>query len=417
MKPRQILILGGGFAGLWAAAGVVRKLDQEGIGPEEVEVTLVNRDAFHSIRVRNYEADLTSVRVPLDEILEPIGVRRVEGDVVEIRSTEREVNVVGTDAGGPRTLTYDRMVFALGSQLVRPDLPGLVEHGFDVDTYEAAARLGAHLRSLPGRPATPGQFTVLVVGAGLTGVEVATEMPGRLRTILEGARESRPGRVILADHAPRVGSDMGEDARPVIEEALRELGIETRVGVSLVSIDGDRATLSTGEVIPAATLIWCAGMRANPLARLFAVGLDPLGRLPVDMFLKVDGLPDVFAAGDVARSLVDETHASVMSCQHSRPMGRYAGHNAAADLLGLPKLPLRIEWYATILDLGPWGAVYTKGWDRAVFATGEEAKRTKQIINGQRIYPPLTGDRRAILDAAAPIIQAAPRSVGWVSGA
>jgi NADH dehydrogenase len=139
MKPRQILILGGGFAGLWAAAGAVRKLDQEGIGPEDVEVTLVNRDAFHSIRVRNYEADLTSVRVPLDEILEPIGVRRVEGDVVDIRSTEREVIVEGTDAGGPRTLSYDQMVFALGSQLVRPDLPGLAEHGFDVDTYGAGS--------------------------------------------------------------------------------------------------------------------------------------------------------------------------------------------------------------------------------------------------------------------------------------
>ena len=89
-------------------------------------------------------------------------------------------------------------------------------------------------------------------------------------------------------------------------------------------------------------------------------------------------------------------------------MGRFAGHNAVCDLLGLPLLPLRIDWYTTILDLGPWGALYTEGWDRRVVATGETAKRTKRLINGQRIVPPLTGDRAEILAAAAPLIQRPP---------
>ena len=89
-------------------------------------------------------------------------------------------------------------------------------------------------------------------------------------------------------------------------------------------------------------------------------------------------------------------------------MGQFAGHNAVADLFGLPMLPLRIESYVTILDLGPWGAVYTEGWDRRVVAHGEAAKRTKQLINRQRIYPPLTGDRAEILAAAAPEVQKAP---------
>jgi NADH dehydrogenase FAD-containing subunit len=68
MSVRQILVLGGGFAGLWSALGAARKLDELDQGPDAVEVTLVNRDAFHSIHVRNYEADLTSVRVPLDDV-------------------------------------------------------------------------------------------------------------------------------------------------------------------------------------------------------------------------------------------------------------------------------------------------------------------------------------------------------------
>ncbi|OBF06908.1 hypothetical protein A5775_21705 [Mycobacterium sp. 852002-10029_SCH5224772] len=79
------------------------------------------------------------------------------------------------------------------------------------------------------------------------------------------------------------------------------------------------------------------------------------------------------------------------------------------DLLGLPMRTLRIPWYVTVLDLGPAGAVYTEGWDRHVVSTGAAAKATKRIINGQRIYPPpLTGDRAALLAAAAPDLQAAP---------
>jgi dTDP-4-dehydrorhamnose reductase len=96
----------------------------------------------------------------------------------------------------------------------------------------------------------------------------------------------------------------------------------------------------------------------------------------------------VFAAGDSARLELDGGHTTVMSCQHGRPMGRFAGHNAVCDLLGLPLLPLRIDWYTTILDLGPWGALYTEGWDRRVVATGETAKRTKRLINALRPIQP-----------------------------
>jgi NADH dehydrogenase len=89
-------------------------------------------------------------------------------------------------------------------------------------------------------------------------------------------------------------------------------------------------------------------------------------------------------------------------------MGRFAGHNVAADLIGTPLLPLQIDWYTTILDLGPWGAVYTSGWDRRVIASGAAAKLTKETINCKRIYPPRTKDRDAILAAAAPVVQAPP---------
>jgi NADH:ubiquinone reductase (H+-translocating) len=403
----RILVLGAGFAGLWSAVGAARALDEFEIGADEIKITVVNRDIWHAIRVRNYEADLRKVRVPLDGVLDPIGVEWIAGEVVAIDLACRQVACM--IRGTRDLLNYDRLVLALGSELVRSEIPGLAEYAFDVDTYEGGARLNSHIATLPEQPASAAQFSALVVGAGLTGIETATELPGKLRTAMGRAgRVAEVPRVILADHRPVIGSDLGQDACRVIDDALTSLGVETRTGVSISSIDATGATLSTGERIPAATIVWCTGMRASPLTGMIPVNHDRLGRVPVDRFMKVEGIDDIFAAGDVASAMVDDRHASVMSCQHARPMGRFAGHNAVCDLLGRPMLPLRIDWYVTCLDLGSWGAVYTEGWDRHVVATGAAAKRTKQIINCERIYPPPFADRRQILDAAAPIVQTPP---------
>jgi NADH dehydrogenase len=395
----EVLVLGSGFAGLWAALGAARRLDELG-ATDDVRVTALSSLPYHDIRVRNYEADLTPCRIPLADVLGPARVEHVTADVTAIDPAARTVT---TSAG---THGYDRLVVALGSQVVKPGVSGLHEFGFDVDTYDGAMRLQRHLAGLD--PINPAASTVVVVGAGLTGIETACEMPARLAGLFP---DSTP-QVILIDHNPYVGSDMGASARPVIEAALASNGVHTRLGVRVTAIDEAGVTLSTGEVLSAATLVWCAGMRANPLTADLGVTCDRLGRVPVDDYLRVVDVPDVFAAGDVAAAAMDDEHLSVMSCQHGRPMGRYAGYNVVSDLLGEPMLTLRIPWYVTVLDLGPAGAVYTEGWDRHVVDTGESAKATKRAINGIRIYPPLDGDRDAILAAAAPALQARPNANG-----
>jgi NADH dehydrogenase len=289
--------------------------------------------------------------------------------------------------------------------VVKPAIPGLREFGFDVDTHDGALALQHHLRALADDPPTAAAATVIVVGAGLTGIETACELPKRLRTLFpEGFVTPR---VILVDHNA-VGSDMGSSALPVIEQALSDNGIETRAGVSVAAVRKDGVSLSTGEQFGAATVVWCAGMRASPLTEQLPVARDRLGRVPVDDYLRVIGVPSVFAAGDVAAARMDDEHLSVMSCQHGRPMGRYAGFNVIGDLFDEPMLALRIPWYVTVLDLGPAGAVYTEGWGRVVVSNGAQAKATKRTINTRRIYPPLTRNRTDLLAAAAPELQARP---------
>jgi NADH:ubiquinone reductase (H+-translocating) len=397
----SVVVIGSGFAGLWAALGAARRLDELAVPAGTVEVTMLSATPFHDIRVRNYEADLSACRVPLADLLDPVGIAHVAAEVIAIDTDTRTL----TTSGG-MTYGYDRLVLASGSQVVKPAVPGLRELGFEVDTYDGAVALQHHLRRLadvsPGM-SQPSAATVVVVGAGLTGIETACELPTRLRTSF-----GRDGRVVLVDRNPFVGSDMGASARPVIERALSDNGVEIRTSVGVDQVSGDGVSLSSGERLQAATVVWCAGMRASPLTEQLPVVRDRLGRVPVDDHLRVIGVPSIFAAGDVAAARMDDEHLSVMSCQHGRPMGRYAGYNVISDLFGEPMLTLRIPWYVTVLDLGPAGAVYTEGWDRVVVADGAKAKATKQVINTRRIYPPMTGNRTDLLTAAAPELQPRP---------
>ncbi|MNU38657.1 NADH dehydrogenase-like protein [compost metagenome] len=402
---KNIVVIGGGFAGLWSAATAARNLELMG---EKANITLINKDSYHYIRVRNYEDELEDTRIPLASVLDPIGVELVLGKATGVDTVEKMVTV--DSSGAQRQLSYDKLILASGSHLTRPATPGVVEHTFDIDTYAAAVRLQTHINGLGAKPVKPGLLTAVVVGSGATGVELACELPARMRAALAvlGRSDSADDvRVILADRGPAISGQLG-GAQTVIKHACQELGVELLPGFSLASVDSSGLTLADGTRIEASTVVWCAGMKAADLTSSIPGERDASGRLYVDSYMRVKGVEDVYAAGDAAHALIDGERPSVMSCQHARPMGRYAGHNAVSELFGAEMLSLNIDWYTNIIDLGPWGAVYSQGWDRVVVAHGEEAKKTKSIINRQRIYPPRNGDREAIYAAAAPDIQAPP---------
>ena len=395
---KHIVVIGGGFAGLWAAMGAAKRLD-EASDNADIAITLVNRDEWHAIRVRNYETNISDARLPLGPLLEQAGVELVIGEVTDIDTDQRVVTVSGAgDAGEKsRTLGWDRLVLAAGSALVRPDIPGLAEFGFSIDTWDDADRLNTHLQELADRVAGS---SVLIVGAGMTGVELACEMPARLR----GLGIEQP-RVILADSSDQIGSSFGNEARPVITDALITLGVEALPSVNVTEIDRKGATLGDGSRIDAATIVWTAGVRPSGLAAMVPGEHAPDGRLRVDSCMRVAALDGVFAAGDIAAAPTEDGNETVMSCQHGRPMGRTAGYNAACDLIGNDMISLRFNPYVTCLDLGSFGALLTAGYDRRLVETGEAAKERKTTTNRINIYPPKPANRTSLMAAAAPVVE------------
>lgn len=391
MNGEGIVIVGGGFAGLWATLLAVREFDAAG---RYIPVTLISKDTHLTLRPRLYEARPERFRTPLVPLLDTVGARFLHGEVVTIDAGRRQVSLA-SDAG---THGYDRLVLATGSELAPLPIPG-IDWAFDVDTWEGAMRLDRHLAARRDAPDTVGRDDTVVIGAGFTGIEIAAELRDRIAGHV-GAERAGRARVVLLDRAQVLGPELGAAPRPVIEAALAKAGVETRLGVSLRAIDARGVELEDGERIDAQTVILATGLRASPLVAALPGAHDELGRLNVDETLRVPGLPEIFATGDVARAVVDEAgNTALMSCQHAMIMGRYAGYNAAHDLMGHGLEPYRQERYVTCLDLGAAGAVFTRGWNRVVELTGEAAKTYKRTINGEIIYPP-SGDRETILAAA-----------------
>jgi len=394
----RIVIIGAGFAGMYAALSAARLRDIKGISPEELEIALVAPEPTLVVRPRLYEPKPETLTAPLLDVLNAVDVIYVQGSAETIDTQSRTVGIVAAN-GTKSNLSYDRLVVATGSRLFRPNIPGLAEHGFNVDNLDDAIVLDRHLHSLSDRPASNGRNTVVVAGGGFTGIEAATEMPARLRAIL--GKDAKP-RVIIVDRNSAIAPDMGEDARPLIEEALRELGVETRLGAGVASLDKCGVTLSGGERIEAETVIWAAGIRAAPLTTQIPAERDNFGRLLVDRDLRIPSVPGVFATGDAARAASDDVgNYALMSCQHATRMGAFAGNNAAAELLGVPTRRYHQKAYVTCLDLGEAGALFTRGWDRKVEMVGDVAKKTKQEINTVWIYPP-KAERAAALASADP---------------
>ncbi|MFG0822850.1 NAD(P)/FAD-dependent oxidoreductase [Pseudomonas sp. GLN_3] len=399
---KQILIIGAGFAGLWSALSAIRQLDLN--GSKGVEVTLLAPQAELHVRPRFYEPDVHTMAAPLQALFDAVNVRFVQGTAYHIDEAARRVGY-RTRSGTRCTLPYDRLIMACGSELERPDMVG-IEHAFDVDKLDSAARLETHLKSLASLPNTPARNTVVVAGGGFTGIETATELPARLRAILG---EDAALRVVVIDRGARIGAALGDGIRPAIEQACEALGVEWVCGATVVSVDPAGVQLDNGQRIDASTVVWTVGFKANPLTEQISGERDNRGRLHVDGNLKAKGNDAVYAAGDVAYATCDElgNHA-VMSCQHAIALGRHAGNNAAAELLGVAPMAYSQPKYVTCLDLGAWGAVYTEGWDREVSPPEDkaEAKALKRQINSVWIYPP-AADRASALAAADPLIPVA----------
>ncbi len=358
----HLVIVGGGFAGLWAARALAKA---------PVRITLLDRGNHHLFQPLLYQVataglSAPNIAAPLRHILRrQKNVTVLLGDVDRIAPDEKHVRL-----SDGRTLDFDHLLLASGATHAyfghddwAAHAPGLktLDDALEIRRRILTAFERAEAEDDPERRAA--WLTFAIVGGGPTGVELAGTLAEIARHTLHGEFrrvDPRAARVLLLEAGPRVLSSFPEALSAKARTQLETLGVEVRTGVPVASIDAEGVQLGDGHAvdsrIAARTVLWAAGVAASPLARDLGVPLDRAGRVIVMPDLSVPGHPDIFVAGDLA-SVQHKGQAVPGVAPAAKQMGRHVAHTIRARLQGRASTAFRYRDFGNLATIGRMAAV------------------------------------------------------------
>ncbi|MEU8988069.1 FAD-dependent oxidoreductase [Streptomyces sp. NPDC048558] len=358
MSRPRIVIVGAGFAGYRAARSLSR------ITRRHADITLLNpTDYFLYLPLLPQVAagilEPRRVTVSLSGTLRHVRLVLGEADAIDLDG--HTVHYTGPE-GDVGALPYDRLILAAGSVNKLLPIPGVAEHAHGFRGLPEALYLRDHvtrqveLAATADDPKSCGaRCTFVVVGAGYTGTEVAAQ--GQLFTDSQVRKHPlrtgmRP-RWLLLDIADRVLPELDERLSRTADRVLRQRGVDVRTGTSVKEATHNGVVLSDGSFVDTRTLVWCVGVRPDPLAESLELPMEK-GRLLVDPHLQVPGRPELFAAGDAAAvpDLEKPGEYTPMTAQHAWRQGRTVGQNVAASLGMGERRAYRHRDLGFVVDLG-----------------------------------------------------------------
>ena len=360
MKQSQVphvLVIGGGFAGLWATRA---------LASAPVRITLVDRCNHHLFQPLLYQvatAGLSSpdIAAPLRHILRK--QRNVEVRLAEVSDFDPAEKYI-TMADGS-TLKFDYLLLSSGATHAYFGHDEWAKHAPGLKTLDDALQLRRHLLLAFERAEAESDpelraawLSFAIVGGGPTGVELAGTLAEIARHTLKNEfRNINPSdaRVRLIEAGPRVLSSFPEDLSEKARQQLHKLGVEVSTGTAVTDINGSGYRLGE-QFIPARTVVWAAGVAASPLAKSLDVPLDRAGRVPVEKDLSVPGFPHVFVAGDLA-SLRQDGKPVPGVAPAAKQMGRHVAHVISARLRGATAPAFRYRDFGNLATIGRMAAI------------------------------------------------------------
>jgi len=355
----HVVILGAGFGGVGAA---------QKLRDANVRVTIIDKHDYHTFQPLLYqvatdELGPAEVGYPIRELLHRH--KNMEFHKCAVQSIDLAKREVVADGIPP--LSYDYLVLALGAVVNFHGTPGAAEHSFPLYTMVDAIRLHDHIlkmfEAVDKNPALAdeGALTFCIVGGGPTGTELAGAMSELLHAELAEDYPNLPidkTRIILYEHSPHLLAPFKPKLRDYAQKTLEERGIEVHTGTGVKEVAADEITLASGEKVKTRTLVWAAGLTANPVAKSLGVELAPGGRVPVGPDLQIKDHPGVFVIGDVA-SMTDAKTGKPLPGLGAVALqaGRYVGKTIPRIVAGKPVEPFEYFNKGAMAQIGHGAAV------------------------------------------------------------
>jgi NADH dehydrogenase len=357
---KRVVILGGGFGGIYTALELDKTLARD----QDVEVTLVNRDNFFLFTPMLHEVaasdlDLTTIVNPLRKLLRH--VKFLDGEVDWIDLDNKQVGVSHGYQHHSHAVPYDALVLALGSVTNFYGLPGLAERALTMkslgDAIYLRNRMIAHLEEANFECAAAMReplLTFVVAGGGFAGVETIAGMNDFLREALAFYPNLRQNmlRMVLVHADGVILPELGEQLGRYAHKKLAARGVEIRTGTKVTALSDHEVTLSDGNKITTATLVWTAGTAPNPLLATLPCKTHG-GRLPVNEYMEIPDRPGIWALGDCALipdRVTGKPHPP--TAQHALREGRVVAQNVTAALRGGRKKPFVFKTIGQLAAIG-----------------------------------------------------------------
>jgi NADH:quinone reductase (non-electrogenic) len=359
-QPKRILILGGGFGGLYTALHLEKKLRRS----SDVEVTLVNHENFFLFTPMLHEVaagdlDPTHIVNPVRKLL-----RRSQffnGDIKSINLNERRVVVTHADDNHDHELSYDYLVLALGSVTNFYNLPGLAENSLTMKSLTDAillrSRLITNLEDADFECSSEDRsrlLTVVVVGGGFAGVETIASVNDFVREAIRYYPRLTADelRIILIEATGAILPELGPKLGAYAQEKLAQRGVECRMNTAVKSVSDGEVRLSDDSTIKTNLLIWTAGVSPNPRLNALECAKER-GRIITNESLEVEGWPGVWALGDCAAVPDSSTGKSCPpTAQHALRQGIVVAENILAAINGGRKQSFRFKTIGALASIG-----------------------------------------------------------------
>ncbi|MXM68464.1 FAD-dependent oxidoreductase [Streptomyces sp. HUCO-GS316] len=367
----RILVVGGGYVGMYTALRLQQKLKQE-LRQGEAEITVVTPDPYMTYQPFLPEAAAGAISprhvvVPLRRVLGQCRIVIGEARSIDHAKRTATLTTLATEeeGTGPQQITYDELVLAPGSISRTLPIPGLAEHGIGFRTVEEAIGLRNHvieqmdIASSTRDPAIrDAALTFVFVGGGFAGVEALAELEdmARYTTRYYHNIKAEDMKWILVEASDRILPEVGEEMGRYTVTELRRRNIDVRLNTRLDSCADRVAVLSDGSRFPTRTLVWTAGVKSHPLLAATDLPLTERGRLKCTPELTVEGVTHAWAAGDAA-AVPDVTadepgKETAPNAQHAVRQARVLGDNIVHSLRGEPLETYAHKYVGSVASLG-----------------------------------------------------------------
>ncbi len=331
---QQIVVLGGGYAGVLAAIRLARQTQKL---PIKIILVDASDGMVERIRLHQLATGQQSNKIPYQKLLKNTSIQFLQGFVTAIKPDQKRIIIKENQTA--KELSYDRLIYALGSSVDMHSVSGVAKHSYNVGSYEMAIALQQRLAKNPNSH-------LLICGGGLSGIETATEMA-----------EAYPKLKITLLTSDSFGSQLSQLGQKYLEHTFQKRNILIKDKSKVIEVKAQQVVLSDGSKVDFDFCLWTANFTVPKIACESGLEVNKIGQILVDKTLRSISHPEIYGVGDAA---IIEPTAEIhlrMSCASALPMGAHAADNVLAELQNSQPEAFRFGYGGRCVSLGRYDAL------------------------------------------------------------